>query len=122
MSEFAKKQFAAWQAERDQFELSWRSNESLLLAPIPADPDALKEFAWHVWQHAVSSAKRGPHEMPNHDVNVKIAKLQPGQVTMTLKVDVRELRVRMAIGLWLIRLGARVIGLGVKVEPLETPA
>jgi len=52
-----RQQFEQWNKERDQFELSWRSNESLLLAPVPADLDALKEFAWHVWQHAVSSAK-----------------------------------------------------------------
>jgi hypothetical protein len=40
-------------------------------------------------------------------------------VTLTLKVDVRELRVRMAIGVWLIKLGCRVIGLCVKVEGLD---
>jgi hypothetical protein len=56
--DLAKKQFAQWNAERNQFELSWCSNESLLLAQIPADLEALKEFAWHVWQHAVSSAKQ----------------------------------------------------------------
>lgn len=49
---------------------------------------------------------------------VKIGKLPTDKVTLTVKVDVRELRVRMAIGIWLIHLGARVIGLGFKVEPL----
>lgn len=43
---------------------------------------------------------------------VKLGKLDPGAVTMTVKVDVRELRVRMAIGIWLIKLGARAIRSG----------
>lgn len=38
---------------------------------------------------------------------------------MTLKVDLRELRVRLAIGLWLMKLGARVIGMGVQVSALD---
>jgi hypothetical protein len=50
----------------------------------------------------------------------RIGKLDPNQITMTVSLDVRELRVRMAIGLWLIKLGARVIGLGVVVEALKT--
>jgi hypothetical protein len=53
-----REQFEKWNREKSQFELSWRSNESLLLASIPADIEALKEFAWHVWQHAISSAER----------------------------------------------------------------
>jgi len=52
------------------------------------------------------------------EATVRIGKLNPNNVTLTLKLDIRELRVRMAIGVWLIKLGARVIGLGVKVEPL----
>lgn len=58
----------------------------------------------------------------NLETTVRMGKLPPGKATLTLKVDVRELRVRMAIGVWLIKLGARVIGLGVKVEALEPPA
>jgi hypothetical protein len=50
---------------------------------------------------------------------IKGGKLPPGAVVMTVKVNVRELRIRMAIGIWLIKLGARVIGLGVEIEPLE---
>ena len=47
-----------WNKEREHFELCWCSNPSFMLEPIPTDLDALKEFSWHVWQHAVSSAKR----------------------------------------------------------------
>jgi len=54
----------------------------------------------------------------NQTTTVKLRKLPPGRVTLTLKLDISELRVRMAIGVWLIKLGARVIGLGVKVESL----
>ena len=43
----------------------------------------------------------------------------PGKVTLVVKVDTRELQVRVAVGLWLINLGARIIGLGLKVEPPE---
>jgi len=53
------------------------------------------------------------------EANVWVPKLDPKKCTLTVKVDVRELRVRMAIGLWLMKLGARVIGLGVRIEPLE---
>jgi hypothetical protein len=48
-----------------------------------------------------------------------VRKLDPHDATLTVLVDVSELRVRMAIGIWLIKLGARVIGLGVRVGPLE---
>jgi hypothetical protein len=56
-------------------------------------------------------------EMAN--ANFKMSKLDPKTATLTIKVDVRELRVRLAIGVWLIKLGARVIGLSVSIEPLE---
>lgn len=51
----------------------------------------------------------------------RIRKLDSNQVTLVVKLDIRELRVRMAIGLWLIKLGAKVIGLGIEVEPLSGP-
>lgn len=51
-------------------------------------------------------------------VKFRIPKLNPDELTLTVQLDIRELRVRMAIGVWLIKLGARVIGLGVVVEPL----
>ncbi len=54
-------------------------------------------------------------------VTVLMRKLPPGQMTLTLRLDIRELKVRMAIGVWLIKLGARVIGLGVEVGCLESP-
>jgi len=56
MSDKPEERFKEWNRARDRFELSWCSNESLLLAPIPANLEALKEFAWHVWQHASSAA------------------------------------------------------------------
>ena len=56
--------------------------------------------------------------MSNTVQNSRMRKLDPDKCTLTLKLDIRELRVRMAIGVWLIKLGARVIGLGVKVEAL----
>jgi hypothetical protein len=46
-----------------------------------------------------------------------IGKLPPGSVTMNVKIDMREFRVRSTVGMWLIKLGARVIGLGVRVDP-----
>lgn len=46
----------------------------------------------------------------------RMRKLDPDKCTLTLKLDIRELRVRMAVGAWLIKLGARVIGLGVVIE------
>jgi len=58
----------------------------------------------------------------NQTTTVRLRKLPPGRVTLTLKLDISELGVRMAIGVWLIKLGARVIGLGVKIEPLEPSA
>ena len=56
MSNKPEERFKQWNKARDRFELSWCSNESLLLATIPANLEALKEFAWHVWQHATSAA------------------------------------------------------------------
>ncbi|HLZ08820.1 MAG TPA: hypothetical protein VKT80_09555 [Chloroflexota bacterium] len=52
----------------------------------------------------------------NIETTVRLGKLPPGSVTMTVRIDTRELRARMKLGLWLIKLGARVVGLGVKVE------
>lgn len=51
-------QFEQWNKERDHFELSWNSNDSFRLAQIPPSIEELKQFAWHVWQHAVSSVLR----------------------------------------------------------------
>jgi hypothetical protein len=45
-----KQQFDEWSKVRDGFELSWCSNPSLSINPLPADYDQLKEFAWQIWQ------------------------------------------------------------------------
>ena len=49
------------------------------------------------------------------EANARIRKLE-GTVTVTLKASMRELRLRIAIGTWLIKLGCRVIGLNAKIE------
>lgn len=48
---------------------------------------------------------------------IKVRKLASDVSTLTVDVRVtREFKARIAIGLWLIKLGARIIGFGVVVN------
>jgi hypothetical protein len=62
------------------------------------------------------------------DYTFRIRKLSDcGDVALTVKMNIRELAWRVKIGLWLIRLGAGVIGMDVELDvddrtpPIEKP-
>ncbi len=50
------------------------------------------------------------------EAKIRVRKLDPKKATIVVQVDARELKIRAAIGLWLIKLAARIIGLGVAIE------
>lgn len=58
--------------------------------------------------------------MAEKALRFRVKRLDPNKCTLTVKLDMREMRARLAVGIWLIKLGARVIGLAVKVEAMET--
>lgn len=47
---------------------------------------------------------------------LKLKKFRQGELSLTLKVDASALLRRVRVGMWIIRLGCRVVGIGFNVE------